>query len=187
MNAFVSIFRKITQIPFLYWVALLSQAIVLWFSFRTVDFGGLRGGLFTMALTMILVWMLSFGAIVQVLVASLGKASKIGLVALQSLGLAMLTPVTGQTLLIVLVFGLGVCRTTFNSPTGQHSITIEDSCFMGCTHTVYANHFIFERQLGEISLPSGKVCTSKAVMKWNEAETEVTWQINQKSGVIKLR
>jgi hypothetical protein len=188
MNFFVSFFRKITQIPLLCWVALFLQAIALWLTFRTYNFGGLRGGIFTNALILILVWVLSFGAIVQVLIARFRKSFKFGLVASHIPGLAILAPITAQTLLIVLIFGLGVCRTTYTSPTGQRSITIERSCFMGCTYTIYANHFIFERQLdGGYNLPSGSFCDSKVDMEWNKAETEVTWRIKGNSGLIKLR
>jgi hypothetical protein len=188
MSLIVSGWRKVTQLPLLYYVALMVQAIALYLSFRTHDFGGLRGGIFTTALVLILVWVMSFAAIVQVAIAAnLRKVSKLGLVALQSPGLAILAPLTAQTLIIALFFGPGACRTTFSSPSGQHSITIEDACFMGCTHTVYQNYFIFERSLGEIYLNSGKVCTSKAVMKWNESETEVLWRINGQSGLLKLK
>jgi hypothetical protein len=188
MNFLVSIFRKVTRIPLLCWVALFLQAIALYLTFSTLNFGGLRGGIFTSALILILVWVLSFGAIVQVLITRLRKPFKLGLVASQIPGLAILAPMTAHTLLIVLIFGLGVCRSTFTSPSGQRSITIEDSCFMGCTQTIYQNHFIFERQLdGGYNFPSGKVCNSKVDMEWNAAETEVTWRIKNNSGVIKLQ
>jgi hypothetical protein len=188
MNPFVAVFRKIAQSPFLCGLALLLQAIALYLHFRTYNFGGLRGGIFTTALILILVWVISFAAIVQVLIApNLRKASKLGLAALQSPGLAILAPLTAHTLVVVLFFGPGVCRTTFHSPSGQRSITLEDSCFMGCSHEAYQNHFIFERSLGEIYLNSGKVCTSKAVMDWNEAETQVTWRVNGQSGLLKLK
>jgi hypothetical protein len=179
--------QKLTQFTFIYGLALLLQAIVLYLSFRTYNFGGLRGGIFTTALILILVWVLSFGAIVQVAIAAdLKKVSKLGLVALQSPGLAILAPLTAHTLVVVLFFGPGVCRTTFHSPSGQRSITLEDSCFMGCSHEAYQNHFIFERPLGGM-YDSGRICGSKVVLDWNEAETEVTWRINGKSGLFKLK
>jgi hypothetical protein len=177
--------RKAIQLRFLYTASLLLQPIVLLLGF--VPNWSLRGGLSTHLSLLVIVWVLSLGAIAQVLRSRLSKAFKLIWIVLQSPGLFLLTMLICQTAFIVMFFGAGTCRTTFISPSGDRSITIEDACFMDCTHTVYANHLIFEHQLGEISLVNGKVCRSNAVLTWNQNETEIDWKVRDERGVFNLR
>lgn len=46
-------------------------------------------------------------------------------------------------------FGL-TCRTDFISPSRNKSIAIEDTCFLGCTHTVISYYWILEKNVGQI-------------------------------------
>jgi hypothetical protein len=163
MNSLVSALQKVAQFPLSYGVALLLQVIVLLAHFK-VSTWGLRGGLFTVVLIMGSAMVIAVVAIVQVMYAPLGRAAKVGLAALQGVVLGFLGSALVPLLLIVLFFGPGLCVTTFNSPSWRRSITIEDSCFMGCTHTVYQNHFIFERSLGEVYLNNGKFCNANPVV-----------------------
>ena len=78
--------------------------------------------------------------------------------------------------------------TTFTSPSGTRSITIEDACFMDCTHTVYRNYFILQKQVGYIYLDSGRICRMKEriILEWNKDETQIEWQVNNSRGTLML-
>lgn len=194
MNLFASglkkIFQTLIQLPVIYTAALLLQPLVLWTGWNPPEWS-LRGGLWTQFIVEMIVWLIAVGAIIQAWQSRLPKIAKLGLTALQAPGLGLLSVLIGRMTPIVLIFGLGICRITSNSPSGGHSITIESACFMGCSHTAYVNQFIFEREIGSLSLPEGRFCSANPTFTnptftWNQAETEVTWQIRNQSGLIRL-
>jgi hypothetical protein len=185
MQFLVDIFKKIVRLPVIYAVTLSLQALVIWDGWQPREWS-LRGGISAQLLVQLVVLLISLGAIVQAWCSRLPKAAKFGLTVLQGPGIGLLGFLICRMLPIVLIFGLGACRITTHSPSGQRSITIEDACFMGCTHTVFANSWMLERQIGEAALSNGRFCTSDPTFTWNQAETQVRWQVRNESGTIKL-
>jgi hypothetical protein len=176
-------FLKGNNLWLIYALPLLLQVLVIGTRLAKLE---LRGGLVGEFFLIVSIFGLSVWAIALVWLSGLSKGAKFGLTLLQGPGLVFLGWILSQTALIVLFFGPGVCRTTFNSPSGQRSITVEDACFMGCSHTVYENRFIFERAIGELALNNGRVCDSNAVFTWNADETEVKWKVQNESGTLRL-
>jgi hypothetical protein len=185
MNLFISSLKAIVQSPVIYVVSLLLQALVIWFGWVPREWT-LRGGLWGQFLLEIIVVLISIGAIIQTWLSRLPKLAKFGLTLLQGPGLGLLGFIMVRMMPIVLFFGLGVCRITSDSPSGQHSITIEDACFMGCTHSVLVNSWMLEREIGEVTLSQGRFCNSDPVFTWNQAETEVKWRVRNESGLIRV-
>lgn len=150
----------------------------------------LRGGLLANLAFLVFTLIILILAIIRVWFSKvLSLQTKFGLTSLLSPGLLFLLWITIQYLFIALFFGFGWCSTTFISPSQKQTITVEESCFMDCTHSVYRNDYIFQKQIGEMYLDSGKVCKmkDKVIWRWNNDETEVTWQVGNKTGTLSLR
>jgi hypothetical protein len=189
MNFFASSFEKIlktlVQLPVIYTASLLLQPLVIWAGWETHEWS-LRGGLWAEVLVALILWLISIGAIVQTWRSRLPKMAKLGLTVLQGPGLGLLSFLIGRVLPILLFFSLGMCRITSDSPSGRHSMTIESACFMDCSHTAYANEFIFEREIGGVTMSHGRFCNANPIFTWNQTETEVKWQARGESGLIRL-
>jgi hypothetical protein len=188
MNFLISILRKVAQLPVIYAVSLLLQLFALWAGWEQREWS-LRGGLWSLFFVEMLAIVVSIGAIVQTWRSHLNKLAKFGLTLVQGAGVGLVSLLIIRILPIMpflLLSAPGACTITSNSPSGQHSITIESACFMGCTHTVFSNAWMLERNLGEVTLSNGRFCNSNPTFTWNQAETQVKWQVRDENGTIKL-
>ena len=127
-------------------------------------------------------------AVVLICLSPLRRSTKAGLLLLQGSLLLPWAWIVLRMLPILLFFGPGTCNSTFTSPSGAQTVTIETSCFMGCTNILYRNDYLFKTEVGGF-YSDANLCRIKDQIKveWTADETVTNWQIKGVQESIRIQ
>lgn len=181
----LSYIRRAPLLP-VYLLSLLLMALIIG-TFQP-SISQLRGGVPVLLLLISLSISATAVAILMIFRSPMATVFKVGLLLLQGAFLWPWATVLATMLPVMLFFGLGTCSSTFTSPSGAQTVTIDTSCFMGCTNILYRDDYIFQTQVGGLS-DTSKLCNQKEQIQvnWNADETVTEWQINGQKETIRIK